>query len=89
MAAEPSSDQTREDQRVLRHVCARMAEAFPDAPPAVVHEAVTRALAGLADARVREYLAIFVERDAAALLGAFSSPDADYAHQLPRFSEAT
>lgn len=61
-----------EQQRVLSHVSTRLAERFPDAPPAAVGEAVHRAWTALSDAKVREFVEIFVERDAAAMLASFS-----------------
>lgn len=67
---EQPAEQPAEEHRVLDHVTARLAEEFPDIRPAVLHEAVVRALAGLADARIRDFIEIFVHRDARALLRA-------------------
>lgn len=67
---EHATEQPAEEHRILDHVTSRLAEKFPDVRPAVLHEAVVRALAGVADARIRDFIEIFVHRDARALLRA-------------------
>lgn len=88
MAPEKLTEQPVEDHRVLGHVAARLAEEFPDAHPAVVHEIAARAFAGLADARIREFIEIFVHREARALLHAYtaepSTPVSPAADDAPR-----
>ncbi len=76
MAPEKLTEQPVEEHRILGHVTARLAEEFPDTHPAVVHEIAARAFAGLADARIREFIEIFVHREARALLRTFSAEPA-------------
>lgn len=76
MAPEMLTEQPVEEHRILGHVTARLAEEFPDTHPAVVREIAARAFAGLADARIREFVEIFVHREARALLHTYSAEPA-------------
>lgn len=73
MATEQLTDPSADERsRIFTHVRGRLATEFPHASETAVAEAVHRAWTSLADARVRDFLEILVEREAAAHLRAFA-----------------
>lgn len=53
---------------MLTHVSARLSHRFPQVPQQRVSEVVSTTYHGFDDARIRDFLEILVERDAADLL---------------------
>jgi len=72
MATEMLSGQPDEEQRILAQVSERLVQRFPQVHPTAVAEAVRRSLDSFADARIREFVEIFVEREASAILRVYS-----------------
>ncbi len=62
-----------EETRVLTHVSDRLSNRFPGVPPTRLHEVVNTSYHDFDNARIRDFVEILVEREAAELLSSGSA----------------